>query len=79
MKFYYYGNTDLQNPYYEGYTQQEEVTNLFVFSSFGKIVHAATNYTGSSHDTICRGISVLYLDKLSDEHIPRGMLVLGDA
>ena len=36
-----YTDTNLHNAYFEGYTQNMEVTNLFVGNFFGEIVHAA--------------------------------------
>ncbi|CDF40129.1 unnamed protein product [Chondrus crispus] len=40
-------NANLQNAYFEGYTQAVEVTNLFVFNFFRELIHAAVNYPGS--------------------------------
>ena len=74
-----YTDTNLQNAYFEGYTQNVEVTNLFVWNFFGEIVHAAVNYPGSWHDTKLAGVSGLYDPKLSDEITPPGFAILGDS
>ena len=70
---------DLQNAYFEGFTQNVEVTNLFVWNFFGEIIHAAVNYPGSWHDKKLAGMSGLYFAKLSDEMAPPGMAILGDS
>lgn len=41
-----YTDTNLQNAYFEGFTQAVEVTNLFVFNFFGALIYAAVNYPG---------------------------------
>lgn len=38
---------DMQNAYYEGYTENVKVTNLLMFNFHGKIIHADVNYPGS--------------------------------
>ena len=42
-----YTDVDLQNAYFEGYTQCVEVTNLFVWNFYGELIHAAVNFPGS--------------------------------
>ena len=74
-----YTDKNLQNAYYEGYTQNVEVTNLFVWNFFGEIIHAAVNYPGSWHDTKLAGASGLYDPKLLDENTPPGFAILGDS
>lgn len=74
-----YANFCLKNAYGEGYTQQEEVTNLFVVNFYGEIIHAAINYPGSWHDTQLAGISVIYNQKLFDATPPAGMAILRDS
>lgn len=74
-----YTDTNLQNAYFEGFTQGVEVTNLFVFNFFGELIHAAINYPGSWHDTKLATVSGLYFPKLSDERTPPGMAILGDS
>ena len=74
-----YTNVDLQNAYFEGYTQEVQLTNLFVWKFFGEIIHAAINFPGSWHDNKLAGASGLYFTKLSDEMTPPGYAVLGDS
>ena len=74
-----YTDQDLQNAYYEGYTQSVEVTNLFVWNFYEEIIHAAVNYPGSWHDTKLAGASGLYYPKLSDVSTPPGYSILGDS
>ena len=74
-----YIDQDLQNAYFEGFTQGVEVMNLFVFNFFGELIHAAVNYPGSWHDTKLAAVSGLYFPKLSDEMTPPGMAILGDS
>jgi len=45
-----YTGVDLQNAYYEGYTQSAGGKNLFVFNFKGEMIHAAANYPGCWHD-----------------------------
>lgn len=42
-----YSYLDMQTSYYEGYTGELEVTNLFVINFFGGIIHAAVHISGS--------------------------------
>lgn len=70
-----YVDADLQNAYFEGYTPEVEVTNLFVFNFFGKIVHAAVNFSGSWHDTKLTVVSKLYFPRFT----PPDMAILGDS
>ena len=51
-----YTDLDLKNAYFEGFTQNVEDTNLFVWNFFGEIIHAAINYLGSWHDTKLAGV-----------------------
>ncbi len=74
-----YTDPDLQNAYFEGYTQNVEVTNLFVWNFKGEIIHAAVNYPGSWHDNRLASASGLIFPKLSDECTPPGYAVLGDS
>ena len=74
-----YTDSNLQNAYFEGFTQNEEVTNLFVFNFFGEIIHGAINFPGSWHDNRLAAASGLYWPKLSDSHTPAGYAILGDS
>ena len=40
-------NMNLQNAYFEGFTQCTEVTNIFVFTFDGLLIHAAIKFPGS--------------------------------
>jgi len=70
---------NLQNAYIEGFTQNVEIKNLFLFNFFGELIQAAINYSGSWHDTKLTGVSGLYFPKLSNERTPPGMAILGDS
>lgn len=72
-------NVDLQNAYFEGYTEQVEVTNLFVWNFKGEIIHAAINFPGSWHDSKLATVSGLYHELLADEKTPPGMAILADS
>ena len=74
-----YTEPNLQNAYYEGFTQSVEVTNLFVWNFYGEIIHAGVNFPGSWHDTKLAGASGLYYPKLSYEMTPPGYAILGDS
>ena len=42
---------ELQNAYFEGFTQNIEVTNLFAWNVHGELIHAAINFPGTWHDS----------------------------
>ncbi len=67
-----YTDVDTQNAYYEGYTQNVEVTNLFVWNLFGEIIHAGLNFPSSWHDSKIAFLSGLISKKLSKEKTPPG-------
>lgn len=46
FKFSDYTDVENQNAYFEGYNQQVEETNLFVFNFKGEVIFAAINYPG---------------------------------
>eukprot|EP00171_Calliarthron_tuberculosum_P023637 IDg23637t1 len=73
-----YVDADLQNAYWEGFTQAVEVTNLFVWNFHGEIVYAALNFPGSWHDSKLAVESGLYVPHLT-EHTPPGYAILGDS
>jgi len=73
------GDTDVQNAYWEGFTQAHEVTNLFVFNFFGEIIHAGINFPGSWHDSKVAATSGLYFPKLGDGMPPKGYCLLGNS
>jgi len=73
------GDPDIDNAYWEGFTQAHEVTNLFVFNFKGEIIHAGINFPGSWHDSKVAATSGLYHPKLSDHQTPKGYCLLGDS
>lgn len=73
-----YIDRNLQNAFYEGYKQSVEVTNLFVWSLFGEIIHTGIKFPGSCHDNNLAYASGLVFPKLSDMMIPLGYAILGD-
>ena len=74
-----YESDNLQNAYWEGFTQPHEITNIFVFSFFGTVIHAAVNYPGSWHDSKVSLASGLYYPRLSDSVTPPGLAILADS
>jgi len=74
-----YTNPDLQNAYFEGFTQAVEVSNLFVWNFQGEIIHAAINFPGTFHDSRIASLSGLYYPKLSDKYTPPGYAILADS
>lgn len=73
-----YSEPDLQNAYFEGFTQAVEVTNLFVRDFNEEIIHPGINYPGSCHDSKLAFASVLYHPLLT-ERTPAGFAVLVDS
>jgi len=73
------GDRDVENAYWEGFTQAHEVTNLFVFNFYGEIIHAGINFPGSWHDSKVAATSKLYYPKLGDAKTPKGYCLLGDS
>jgi len=73
------GDADVQNAYWEGFTQAQEVTNLFAFNFLGEIIHAGINFPGSWHDSKVAATSKLYYPKLGDSMTPKGYCLLGDS
>ena len=73
-----YTDPDLQNAYWECFTQAHEVTNLHVWNFFGDVVHAATTFAGSWHDSRVAAVSRLYRPRLMDD-TPEGLAILGDS
>lgn len=74
-----YEDKDLQNAFYEGYTGNLEVTNIFVFNFRGEIIHSGVKFPGSWHGSKVVLESCLLIYKLSDERTPRGKAILGDS
>jgi len=72
-------DTDLQNAYWEGFTQGHEATNVYVWNFFGEIIHAAINFPGSWHDSKVSSASGFYFPKLHDDMTPPGFAVLADS
>lgn len=74
-----YTDEFLQNAYWEGFTQADEVTNLLVMNFHGELIHAGINYPGSWHDSKVAAYSGLYYPRLSDEMTPAGYCILVDS
>ena len=72
-------DVNLQNAYFEGFTQQDEVTNSLAFNFKEEIIHAALNYSGSCLDSKLAHVLGLYWPKLSDEKTPPGYALLVDS
>ena len=72
-----YEDDDLQNGYWEGFTQSHEDTNIFAFSFMGALIHGAINFPGAWHDSKVSVASGLYHPKLSDAMTPPGYGILG--
>ena len=73
-----YSDPDVQNAFWEGYTQAHEVTNLFVWNFYGELIFAAVNFPGSWHDSRVAAESGLYAPTLTED-TPTGFCVLADS
>ena len=58
---------DIQGMYYNGWTHDHYVTNLFVFSICGRIIACVVNAPGSLHDSTLASWGGVY-DKLEEVH-----------
>lgn len=68
MKIQCTSEPDIQNAYYDGFTCDTCVNNVFVFSPEGKVLFAATNYPGSWHDSaVSFDLIQTVLDTIGDE------------
>lgn len=72
-----YSDLYVQNAYWEGFIQGNEVTNLFVRDFRGLLIHAAINYTGSWHDSRVALDYGLY-GPIFESQTPTGFAVLTD-
>lgn len=73
-------DNDLQNAYFQKFTQEVEVTNLLVWNFKGEIIHAALNFPGSWHDSKLAYVSGLYWPSLAEDSItPPEYAILGDS
>eukprot|EP00171_Calliarthron_tuberculosum_P017290 IDg17290t1 len=70
-----YSEPDIQNAYWEGFTQAAEITNLFVWDFRGLIIHAAVNYAGIWHDSRVTAQTGLYYPLLASR-TPAGYALL---
>ena len=68
---------NIQNAYCEGFTQSDEVTNLFVWDFKGELTFAAVNYPGSWHDSREAAASGLYYPNLVTA-TPSGLCIMAD-
>lgn len=78
MKTEAYVDEEIQNAFYGGYTQTEEINNRFLFNFFGKLMYPAVNFLRSWNDKKGAGESGLYFTDLSDEYTPLGHDILRD-
>jgi len=65
------GNLDEQSMFYNGWTHDHYITNLFTFSTDGRIIHAVINAPGSLHDSSLATWGGLY-DTLEEVHSRTG-------
>lgn len=72
MKYEATNDPSLQDTYWEGFTQENEVTNLFVWNFRRELIHAAVNFPESWHD------SSLYRPELHSK-TPVGLALLADS
>lgn len=68
-----YTNFDLQNAYWDGFIQADEVTNLFVWNLKDQCIQAGVNYAGSWHDSKIAARSGLYASMLTS-NTPTGLV-----
>jgi len=61
------GNIIIQNRFYNGWTHDHYVSNVFVFSPLGKIIACAINAPGCLHDSTIAGYGDIY-DKLEEAY-----------
>ena len=70
MKIQCSSRTDIQNAYYDGFTCDTCVNNVFLFSPEGKVLYAAYNYPGSWHDSaVAKDLIHTVLNALTDEDV----------
>ena len=70
---------NIQNAYFEGFTQGTEVTNLLVWNFKGEVIHAGINYPGSWHDSKVAAFSNLYSTLMNSSKLPPGYAILADS
>lgn len=73
-----YTNANMQNGFFEGYTKNIDVTNLFFSNVHGEITHAATSYPGSWQDNKPAQVSGPMTTKLLYENAPTALAILRD-
>lgn len=66
-----------KSTYYEGYTCNVKVTNLFDINFFGNIIHAGVNFSSRWHESKLVSLSALLHPKLGDDMTPPGYAILG--
>ena len=65
-----YVQPDLQNAYWEGFTQAHEVSNLFMWNFSGELIHAGIKFPGSWPDSRIASGSGLYCSLLMAQTQP---------
>ena len=73
-----YVQPDLQNVYWEGFTQAYEVSKLSVWSFSSELIHAGINFPESWHDSRIASASGLYYPRLIAQTQP-GFAILADS
>lgn len=68
---------DVRNAFWEGFTQNHEVTNLFVWNFYGEIIFCALNFPGSRYDSRLVMDSGFYRPLITDR-TPLGFAILAD-
>lgn len=70
-----YVDADTENSVYENYACTVDVTNFFVYSFKGEIIHASANYPGVCHDKKLANLSGLVSPRLDDDMTPPAFVV----
>lgn len=79
MRYADYYDSDIHNAYYQGYTGNVEVSNLFVFNIFREVIHTGVNFSGRKHGIKLASTSGFVYPKLGEEITPAGNYILGDS
>ena len=69
--------SDMENAYYNGYTHDHYVSNVFLFTPDGCVSYAITNCPGNWHDSVVSRTGGLYDILIRD--VPNGFFVVADS
>jgi hypothetical protein len=72
------GDDDMQNIFYNGWTHDHYVSNLFLFSPDGMIRACYINAPGTTHDSTMANLSVIY-DLVDALYVRRGSKIVVDS